>query len=328
MKLHGYYLDPPHALGKAPALIIDGQPNHRHLATQRKYITFEKNQFRPSPVLARLQSAFTRGEFLYMAHVALFSDRKGQSYVFSKDFLEVLLDSEAKADIFDMFPEKWSAYVAFPSGVIEYQNNMMTSPAPLIGGYISVGPLEDIFLPGGAIAEAPKYLWYTFFSLLGENKYGLISGYLALRKDITSLEDLVAFNMSEADGDPKARALISKAAILTTLYINQAKPDLRHLKPSNQLSKSQIAGLINSGRIQEIEDSYSADIYSPVQLVSWGWKKPDHYVKDHWPVRAHFKRVGKEKRPHWFPPRIAHRNPDLLHNSINIPPELGAHLGG
>lgn len=325
MKLNEYFFDPPHMIGRLPPLVFpNGRLDERQLAARDGVIKFNGDRFvhKTTHPLFNLSS----GMKTHVAHASLWEYVKGKTYVFGREFLDTLLKTEIKEGIFNLFPETdWTGYIALPRDLLLYQNNKMPALVPIIGAYVSIRSVKHMYASGHNCRDLPhlfnsdRYLWYTALSDLGESRHGTLNGYLALSKDFTSLEDMVVSNVSARDvtSNNELINIINAAMILMALYIHTAQPDLRTVKPASQLSPSQIKGLINKGKANDVENDYSNDTVLPVELVSWGWKKPDLYSKEQWGVPArivgYWTGEGRTKRiSRWLPPTVAHRNPDLL----------------
>ena len=323
MKLKGYFFDPPHVLGLRPPTQPAGEePNIRHELGARQCIKFDGNHYIESHDIDSF--GLSQGELTYLGHAAFFRYRKGKSYAFNKDFLETLIKSEIKQDISAMFPDSFTGYFALPTDTIYMQNNKLPQPVPITGIYISIVPPKHCHIGGFPVRDElihlmphPRYLWFTALTDLGDFQHGLISGHLALDKSIQSLDDMLMLNLGATTSNLELLKKLQTAVVLMLLYVNTAKPDLRLLKPASQLSKSQITGLRNKGLGHEVDENYSEDISTPVELVSWGWNKPDLYTKERWEVPARFITywTGQGRTlpiTHWLPPTIAKRNPSLL----------------
>jgi hypothetical protein len=334
MKLARYHVDPAHALKKLPPI----DDRHRYLYEKpvsydelvgweiqdwaAKLIESDRNVDVPGMPGVKMHSGITKGDMQYFMHVDFYRRHGGQPYCFDGAFLKELLQSEIEGAPASLVPDEFSAYVAFPRGMIPYKD------LTILGAYISVGKPPEV--PQSTTGD--KHVWCTFLSDidLDRNAYGLVSNYFPIYKEFITFDIGRVIQEGEYVAPTDAMRFFTKLAFLCLIYINSGNPDIRHLKPEGHLSKSMRQGMINRGQGDKLEDEYSPDIATPVNLVggswkeleeaqyvSWGWKKPDNYQLEKWKRRGYFRAVAHGpgralRKAMWFPPQMCYRNKDLL----------------
>ena len=277
MKLGEYYFDPDTIKQRSTqvATLFSNLLNEEALKLNSDGTVQAKNSLKKN--LA--DPGFTS----YLLNLTFYKKFKGKMYVFNNEFLDELLRAELRSNLGNLIADKFSAYVAMPQGRFSHDGD------PIIGVYMHT---SDYINP-----DTNKKERMLITSLIyPEIKTGII-GYINFKvTDKGEFEDFVSRQQDQEGA--KEYTDIKNALLLMAIYISSGAPDLREVRPEKELSSSGKRGLINKGI--DPDEKYSSDIVNPVQLISWGWKKPPLYQKDYWAVRPYIQAIlygpGKTQR--------------------------------
>lgn len=313
MNIEGYYIDPQHALGPPNMRVMS---THGYLQSYsaliedyremlKKYHSFEAI-CRALPHDDPQNIYFAAQLYQYQTTLDIFREHGKKIYLMQKDFFKKLLQSEVQASIYESLPSDWACYFAFPEN----------GPLAMSGAYVYI-------VPSGRMKKAAKGAGTLDMGfnehaseLTGKHPLLMIYGLDKTGKvTFNAMELTPEFKLGPMEGgfpgQQEYMGTLLKAAILCALYVHTADPDLRHLRPRSQLSKSQEIGMQRRG--VDVEQDYSSDINMPVELVSWNWQKDPLYTKDQWEVRAHFRNQAHGpgfslRKLIWVPPTVHHRH--------------------
>ena len=245
----------------------------------------------------RLETAFQQ-ELLF---AYLYWKHRPEIYYPGRDFLAALTSVDRELPI-ELLPKQFFSYFAFP------KQSLFDGEDYVSGAYIWISSEEQVpqrLIYSGCRPKDP-YVLIVYFTeeveLPGDPVPAYRVGYFSrpleamtpskLFQTIGDLTDDALTLPNESAKSPEKSGVVLQACLNLVLYIHSREPNVDHLRPSCELSKSGRIGLERKGQ-QFVEDARLS-----LKLLNWNYHRPMTYSVDSTWVETYprWQRCGPENK--------------------------------